>query len=151
MTCSHPNKTTNGRYFLISNNGIEKDMKPTSNKTFHLNTTLGFKCNDGYTLPDNFDSQRTCQQNATWSGLEPTCICKHLLLSLCNRNYVIQSRSYCLNFLTYMFTDQKHVMHSHPLKQITHSQEDTCIPYCFLAVVNSLLVDVVTLYTASVQ
>ena len=82
MTSSHQNKTTSGRYFfLISNNGNEVDMESTFHKPFNFNTTLSFKCNGGFILPDKNDNCRICQQNETWSGMEPTCNVKHLLLS----------------------------------------------------------------------
>ena len=82
VNCSHPNETTNGRYFLISNNGKEVDMKGDFNNTFSFNATLRFECNSGFILQDKYDTYRTCQQDETWSGIEPTCTGKHFFISI---------------------------------------------------------------------
>ena len=76
--CSRPSATPNGRYFLILNNGNEEEMLVTFNKTLNYNTTLRFKCNAGFILPDMYDSYKICQENEKWSGLEPRCTGKYL-------------------------------------------------------------------------
>ena len=66
---SHPSETSNYQYFFISNDNDDKVMQSTLNKMFPFNTTLNFKCID--LLWQTSTSYRTCQENATWSGLDP--------------------------------------------------------------------------------
>ena len=49
------------------------EVQVTFDKTFNFNTTLQFKCNAGFILPDMYEGYRQCKENETWSGLEPTC------------------------------------------------------------------------------
>ena len=75
--CSHPRARPNGRYYLTANNGNEVEIQVTF-KTFNFNTTLQFKCNAGFILPDMYEGYRQCKENETWSGLEPTCTGNYL-------------------------------------------------------------------------
>ena len=58
-----------------------------------FNTTLRFKCNVGFTLPDMYDSYRLCQENETWSGLEPTCSGKYIGHAMGLRGVFCQQRA----------------------------------------------------------
>ena len=111
INCSQPNATPNGRYYLTSNNENEMEMQVTFKTTFNFNTTLRFKCNVGFTLPDMYDSYRLCQDNETWSGLEPTCSGKYMGHAMGLRGVFCQQRA----TTTCAITLQKH-SHTNILK-----------------------------------
>ena len=54
------------------------EMQVTFKKKINFNTTLRFKCDAGFNLTDMSESYRICQENQTWSGLEPACTGKYL-------------------------------------------------------------------------
>ena len=54
------------------------EMQVTFKEKFYFNTTLRLKCKAGFKLADMDESYRICQENQTWSGLEPTCTGKYL-------------------------------------------------------------------------
>ena len=75
-------------------------MVTTAPDTVYLSTAT-YECDDGYQLSDTSSMTRTCEASGEWSGTEPQCESKMVMLSLQYNKLYLDYFTYCTFFVGY--------------------------------------------------